>query len=133
MRDAYRQEAELIGARHFPPLDRTLAELAAAPDRLHGCWLDSRLRGVIELDESPCIVDIAALCVAPACQRQGIGAALLRYALERADGRMLAVSTAAANHPALSLYEQAGFHRVRSLVTAEGIALVQLEHRAQVK
>jgi ribosomal protein S18 acetylase RimI-like enzyme len=69
---------------------------------------------------------IARLFVAPSAFRRGVGTALVRRALSVARGRRVRVGTAAANLPALALYEGLGFRRVAESEPAPGVRYVEL-------
>jgi ribosomal protein S18 acetylase RimI-like enzyme len=71
---------------------------------------------------------IARLFVAPSAFRRGVGSALVRHALAQACGRRVRVGTAAANTPALALYEGLGFRRDRERQPVPGLAYVELVH-----
>ena len=59
--------------------------------------------------------ELGWLYVAPGCMRQGIGAALVRHALDRRDGPMT-LEVLVGNEPARRLYEGCGF-RLTDTVT----------------
>jgi ribosomal protein S18 acetylase RimI-like enzyme len=71
---------------------------------------------------------IARLFVAPSALRRGVGSALVRHALAQARGRRVRVGTAAANAPALALYEGLGFRRDREREPVPGLAYIELIH-----
>jgi ribosomal protein S18 acetylase RimI-like enzyme len=101
---------------------------------LQGCgeevWLceeGGELLGAVGLENvSDDELLIARLFVAPSAFRRGVGTALVRHALERAGGRRVRVGTAAANAPAIALYEGLGFRRDREREPAPGVRYVEL-------
>lgn len=123
------QEAKLIGARYFPPLDRTAQDIWNTEAVFLGAFLSGKLVGAlgIENTESPGLLNIESLIVSPFQQRQGIGSRLLAAALELYAGKDMEVSTSSKNDPALSLYARFGFveyHRRR--IGPEAIEIVSL-------
>jgi|Laugresbdmm110dd_1035094.scaffolds.fasta_scaffold13210_5 ribosomal protein S18 acetylase RimI-like enzyme len=126
---AYAQEARLIGARYFPPLDRTAQDIRSADAVFLGAFLGGELGGAlgIENTEGPGVLNIESLVVSPGQQRQGIGFSLLSAALELYAEKDMEVSTSTKNDPALRLYAKFGFveyHRRR--VGPEAIEIVSL-------
>ena len=70
---AYRQEAALLGAREFPPLNRTLRDVMASSDSFFGAFDGEELLGVISLEQrNENEVSISSLTVAPPFQRLGV-------------------------------------------------------------
>lgn len=128
-RAAYAQEAELLGARHFPPRERTLEQLRAGSDSWLGVRRDAALAGAIAIEpgDTPGSLHIAALVVAPEHQRFGLGRRLVEAVIERAGLGSLTVSTGAANKPALALYAALGFvEERRSTVGFEALPVIRL-------
>lgn len=108
-RASYAVEAELIGYPDLPPLRQGAEEIAACGEEI---WLveeDGVLVGGVGLEDDGEALLIARLFVAPSAFRRGIGTALVRLAVEKADGRALVVGTGARNLPALALYQREGF------------------------
>jgi ribosomal protein S18 acetylase RimI-like enzyme len=129
---AYSQEAKLLGAVSFPPLERTVADIAAAQARYVGAYLDETLVGVIALEgeSATAAVLISSLVVLPSFQRMGVARALLTTVMNEVPSRSLTVSTGSHNAPALALYKQSGFVEVRRyLVGAERLPMVELCRR----
>lgn len=125
---AYRQEAALLGVTHFPPLDRTVADIAASTDTCIGAFDGDALLGVVGVEQrGGRDALIASLTVRPDAQRRGIGRALVVAVAMQWLSQQLRVSTGAKNAPALALYRQLGFEeRSRRLAGSEAIEVVEL-------
>jgi GNAT superfamily N-acetyltransferase len=123
---AYAVEAEVIGYPELPPAHETLASLQACGEELWLCEEDGELLGGVGLEGGEEELLIARLFVAPSAFRGGVGAALVHKALAEAAGRRVRVGTAAANAPALALYERLGFSRDREYDAAPGVRYVEL-------
>ena len=125
---AYAQEAALIEAVSFPPLNGTVDAVRSSTERYFGVHVGQALAGVAGI--APDLEGgfwIASFVVAPEWQRRGAGRALLQRVLERHAGHALHVETAARNLPALALYRQAGFVDVRRrVVGVDALELVSL-------
>ncbi|MFE3631088.1 GNAT family N-acetyltransferase [Streptomyces goshikiensis] len=124
---AYAVEAELIGFDGIPALGESLAELRARPLR----WLgavgpEGAIGGFLAWEETPPgePVRLDRLCVDPARLRRGIASLLLRHALtELFAGRVVEVTTGAANAPAVTLYERLGFVRGADFSPVPGLTM----------
>ncbi len=112
---AYTQEAALLGVQHLPPLLQSVADIQASADLFYGAWHNTQLLGVISLgpDQDPQQLCINCLVVHPSYQRRGIARLLLQTLLHQAPGAVFVVNTAAANAPAMALYQGFGFEVVR--------------------
>jgi ribosomal protein S18 acetylase RimI-like enzyme len=112
---AYRQEAALLGAVRFPPLERTVADIAQSSERFLGAYLgDHARRSARHMpDEKDSCITIASLVVSPAHQRGGIARMLVSATVAQHPGVELTVQTGAGNAPALALYERFGFRECR--------------------
>ncbi len=130
LRPGYAAEAALIGVEDFPPLRRTVAEIAASRNEFAGFHRGAVLAAVIEFGEGQvdgdAALDIASLAVHPQFARRGFGSALVAWVLERCAGRAATVSTARSNFPAIALYGKLGFVFERGFVAPEGIECVAL-------
>lgn len=127
---AYTYEANLIGAKDFPPLARAIADIRASKTLFLGVKQGSNLVGVLELDQqyAPDKLSIDALTVHPHWFRHGIARSLMQAVLDR-KARRIRVSTAAANTPAVTLYLRMGFVAVCERTTREGLRLCEFEYR----
>jgi len=133
MRPAYAQEAQLLRVqqklRHFAPLDTTVEDVQRRVEFHLGAWSGDILQGVVSVgpDDEADQLCIGMLVVHPLAQRQGIARALMQDALQRGEGMVFAVATAAVNAPALALYRELGFVAYRhGSMGAEQLALVKL-------
>jgi len=126
---AYAQEAELLGASHFAPLQRTVQDIQDSAGFHIGAFVAGELVGVLCIgpDDEPAQLCITALVVHPKAQRQGIGRRLVQEALRRGEGMAFAVSTGARNGPALALYRALGFVAYRyGTMGPEAVRVVKL-------
>ncbi|WP_374350343.1 GNAT family N-acetyltransferase [Chitinimonas sp.] len=125
-RAAYAQEAALINYPDLPPLRETLEQLMACGETVLGWCADGQWLGAIGFLDGDAGVEICRLVVAPAAQRQGIARQLLAAVCTQAAGRPVQVGTAAANTPAVALYQAMGFAISRRFATPDGLALLTL-------
>lgn len=126
---AYAQEAQLLGATHFPPLERTVDEVRTSGEEFLAAFIGDEMVGAVSVwtAREGMGVNIASLVVAPRFQRRGIGKRLLAAVLAERGYGELTVQTGVKNVPALALYAQAGFVEIRRwLVGREPLELVKL-------
>lgn len=124
---AYAQEAELIAAKYFPPLNTTLDDILQSDEHFFGITDEGVLLAAISLCES----NICSLVVAPRHQRKGLASCLLRFVIEQ--GAELTVMTAVKNTPALALYAGFGFAEFqRCLKGQEALELVFLRREIAI-
>ena len=109
--EARRRELALAG------LEAAFLPLAVAAEReglfdyqLAVAELDGAVAGFVAYTEE----ELAWLYVDPAMGRRGVGRALARHALERAD-RPMSVEVLQGNEPALALYRSLGFRDVETV------------------
>jgi ribosomal protein S18 acetylase RimI-like enzyme len=125
---AYRLEADLLGVKHFPPLERSVEDIQGSTEEFWGAREGEELVGVMGLERfNADEILIGSLTVAPAHHRRGVGRALVLSALDARGSCAMVVSTGAKNEPALRLYKQLGFieHR-RRFVGLEPVEVVEL-------
>lgn len=123
---AYSQEAELIGYAQLPPLRESLPELMDCGEQVL-VWREAGvLLAALGYLHDALGLDICRLMVAPTAQRRGLGRRLLAELAKQQ--RPMRVMTAAANLPAIALYQQAGFVLTRETVLPDGLKLVALQH-----
>ena len=126
---AYAQEAALLEAVSFPPLQRQVVDVQRAEGDFLGAFLDGQLAGSLSVEPGSVEheLTISSLTVAPEFQRRGLGRALVAAVLREFTFRRLTVSTGARNLPALALYAEFGFVEFsRRLVGEEQLEVVEL-------
>ena len=120
---AYAQEAALLAAVRFPPLECTVEDVMGDAGMFYAAFAGDELVGALGIASA----SIDSLVVSPAFQRRGAGRALVEAALARHGHKELFVQTGAKNAPALALYAQYGFIEFeRWLAGAEPLELVRL-------
>ncbi|WP_329103947.1 GNAT family N-acetyltransferase [Streptomyces sp. NBC_01439] len=131
-RAAYAVEAELIGFDGIPALGEGLARMRALPLNWVGAVAeDGEPAGFLAWEETPEGISIDRLCVAPSWFRRGVASLLLRHALtELFPGRLVEVTTGAANAPAVALYERLGFTRGRDFSPVPGLIMASFGRAA---
>ena len=117
---AYRVEADLIGFDGIPALGESVARMRALPLRWLGVAAPDPVAFLAYTDDD--VVDVDRLCVDPDWFRRGLARALLTALLERTTGDVV-VSTGAANTPAITLYERAGFTRTGTVSPVAGLTI----------
>jgi ribosomal protein S18 acetylase RimI-like enzyme len=101
-------------------------ELQACGEDVWLCEDDGELVGAVGVEDLGEALLIARLMVDPRATRRGVGTALVQRVLALAGERAVRVGTAAANGPALTLYERLGFRRVGERSVGPGLAYVDL-------
>jgi ribosomal protein S18 acetylase RimI-like enzyme len=132
---AYAQEAKLLGAIYFSPLERTVDEVRATDEVFLGAFMSQELVGAASVwpDPEGMGMNIASLAVVPHFQRQGIGTALMASVVATNGSGEITVQTGAKNLPALSIYARAGFIELRRwFVGREPLELVKLQQLPSV-
>jgi ribosomal protein S18 acetylase RimI-like enzyme len=121
-RRAYRVEADRIGSDAIPPLQETLEELQACGETFLGAIDNGYIVGAVSWRLIDGTLDIHRLVVRPDRFRRGIGASLVRGALEAEQlARQAIVQTGAQNAPARAFYLREGFEYVDDLDVGGGI------------
>jgi GNAT superfamily N-acetyltransferase len=124
--DEYRALQTKVGHPYLWWLRRVMpdAELAGVLRNpqiaVHVLYVDNEPAGFYELDASSWpLINLNYFGLMPHALGRGLGAALLRHAIDNAWSgpiRGITVNTCTADHPrALPAYERAGFRRVRSI------------------
>ncbi|MBT3785476.1 GNAT family N-acetyltransferase [bacterium] len=124
MMRGYQAEAELLGIKEFPPLNRKPEELNTRSSNFYGCWRSQSLAALVELEIQQDHVWIASLVVDPDHFRSGLGSRLLNWALKPFSAYEFRVSTALQNFPAINLYKKLGFQEFERSLTPEKIKIV---------
>ena len=123
---SYAVEAEILGAKDFPPLKRAIVDFKNSETSFFGHWIGKELTAVIEIEPSLTAFHIASMVVHPTYFRQGIGSELLTFIFELVVGNTITVETGLANIPAIALYKKFGFKEVDQYDTDHGIRKVRL-------
>jgi ribosomal protein S18 acetylase RimI-like enzyme len=127
-------EARLLHGDGHPPLVLSARDIATSEDFHLAAVRDGRVLGVLCIgrDEDPQRLCISKLVVHPEMHRQGIARLLVQDALARGRGMAFAVSVAAANAPALGLYESLGFVvSRRGVIGTSELSLLRLTRAAE--
>ena len=127
LQSSYEVEASLMGVSSFAPLQRTEEEVRAAKSSFYGCVQQNLLVAAAEIEKAgEETASIGSFVVHPAFFNRGIGSQLLQYVLSACERGPMTVSTAAANAPALALYEKHGFRTCGRWTAPESIEMVTL-------
>lgn len=124
---SYRIEAQLIGTLNFPPLQRTVSDIAQSLTMFYGAKIDSALAGVIEIEYNNKQLSINSLTVSPDFFRRGIAGQLMRHVLTVFEIEHAVVETASVNMPAIELYKKHGFVQFKCWTPSHGIEKVALQ------
>jgi GNAT superfamily N-acetyltransferase len=127
---AYRLEAELVGDDRIPPMQDDDVTLPAWRGRYLVAWRGVELLGAIAWRDHGDHLDVDRLMVEPSAHRQGVGTALLRAVLDRADGRPVQAATGRDNDPALALYARLGFEAQGDEQVPPGLWITRVLHTA---
>ena len=126
-RAAYAVEAQLIGSDAIPARRETLGDLRRAPDQWIGISSESGLVAALAFLETPEVLDIWKLVVAPSAFRQGLGERLVREILDLVPRPKTIVTTGSANAPAVALYRKLGFTAVGEEEVVPGLTVTHFE------
>lgn len=123
---AYQVEAEVIGAADFPPLKRTVEDIATSSTRFVGRIVSDELVAIAEVDlqRDPAWLDSVA--VHPDHFRRGHGRELIEWIWRMWPDRDWGVQTSVFNAPAIQLYLSLGFRMRRRFRTECGYDMVVL-------
>jgi ribosomal protein S18 acetylase RimI-like enzyme len=119
--NSYEIEAQLIGVSNFPPLQRTVNDIAASDTRFYGFFDNECLAAIIEITVDDQMLDICSLTVEPRFFRKGIADKLVDYVLSEFEFEKAVVETAVANAPAIKLYKKHGFVEFKRWTPSHGI------------
>lgn len=110
------REAALMQMGPMPPLDRSVADIAASAELFLGAFRQERLVGVASLapDDEPGQFVVGTLVVDAAHERQGVARQLMGGLLQLVGAYAVAVVTGEKNLPALALYRGLGFVAYRT-------------------
>ncbi|WP_281560531.1 N-acetyltransferase [Thalassomonas sp. RHCl1] len=119
--NSYKVEAELIGVADFPPLSRSVQDIANSKTDFYGFSDNNCLAAIIEITVEEKHLEIHSLTVDPKFFRKGIAGKLISYALEAFDYTDATVETAVVNEPAINLYKKHGFVEFKRWTPSHGI------------
>ena len=127
-RRSYAVEAELIHFAGIPNLTESADDVRSLDLTFVAAFDGDAVVGIVGYGyrRDGAVVDIDRLAVDPAAFRRGVGRALLRDVIVREGPVEFVVSAAAANTPAIRLYESCGFRRTNDEVIEAGLHVVEL-------
>ena len=126
---SYKIEAELLNAKDFPPLKRTLESYVKSNTSFYGYLKNKELAGVIEIDYNNTVTQINSLVVDPKFFRQGIAKKLMEFVFKTFDSNLFVVETGLKNEPASELYKKFNFKEVKQWNIDNGIRKIKFERR----
>lgn len=122
--ESYAIEAKLIGAKDFPPLQRTVREIQASDNSFIGIANNHIVHALLEYTVMFTAIEIHSLVVAPSHFRKGLAGYLLRELAELHRGKTQIVETSLHNLPAINLYQKHGFKKAESFINPAGFKIV---------
>lgn len=126
---SYKIEGELLSIENFPPLMRSANDIQNTSTQFIGYFDNNCLAAVIEITDHKSNLDIDSLVVDPSFFRRGLAGKLIHYILQQTTSTTATVETAAANTPAVTLYEKHGFIETRQWTPDHGIKKIELVRR----
>ncbi len=126
---SYKIEAQLLGARNFPPLSRSIQSFINSANAFYGFYTNKQLVAVLEMKKEQESMLIQSLVVHPDFFRRGIARKLIEFILQKSDSNQFAVETGKDNDPARKLYESFGFQLVKTYIAEENITKVRYHKR----
>ena len=127
---SYKIEAELLGAKNFPPLQRPIVQFKESSNDFFGYYAEDKLVAVIEMKAEENSMHIQSLVVDPAHFRKGIANGLIEFVFNYYDISQFTVETGKDNIPARKLYENFGFRFVQTYTAEEQIKKVRYQINA---
>ena len=119
--NSYKVEADLINARNFPPLSRSIEDITSSETLFYGLIEKGCLAGVIEITLKDKHLEIDSLTVDPEYFKKGIAGKLISYVFDLFEFEAAIVETAVANEPAIKLYKKHGFVEFKRWTPSHGI------------
>jgi ribosomal protein S18 acetylase RimI-like enzyme len=130
---SYPVEAELLGAKKFPPLSRSISAIQSSNHVFYGLIQNELPVAVIEVKLNSDSLHIQSLVVNPSHFRKGIGKKMIEFILNTYQTvSNFSVETGKENHPARKLYEGFGFRVVAYYLAEERIIKVRYEMASQM-
>ena len=124
---SYKIEAQLLGAKNFPPLERPISGFEHCDNDFFGYYEGEKLIAVIEMKKEENAMHIQSLVVDPHHFRKGIARKLISFVLNYFDSLQFTVETGKNNPPARKLYEGFGFQLVKTYLAEENIEKVRYQ------
>ena len=124
---SYRIEAQLLGAKKFPPLERPITEFQNCTNDFFGFYENEEVVAVIEMKKELKSLHIQSLVVNPNYFRRGIAKNLVEFVLNHYELNLFTVETGKDNRPARKLYESFNFQLVKTYLAAENIMKVRYQ------
>ena len=127
---SYQIEADLIGVKDFPPLNRRAEDIQHSKTEFYGYIVGEDLAAVIEINHSVAgasSLKICSLTVDPKHFRKGIAGRLIQYVFGLHQVDEYIVETAVVNKPAIKLYEKHGFTEYKQYLPDHGIPKIVLK------
>lgn len=125
--NAYRVEAELLNVESLPPLKETIGNLDTAFNDVFLAIEGDCIVGAIFIERSDFSILISKLIVDPIHFRKGIAKRLVEDCLNRFSGKEFHVSTARENVPAVNLYQNFGFLKIKEFEVEGGLKLISFK------
>ena len=125
--ESYIIEKEIIGAKIFPPLDRTISDFIKSKNNFYSYIEKNNLLGVIEIDCKADSIHIQSLVVSPNHFRKGIASKLIDKVFTLHKSLLYTVETGNDNDPAKKLYESKGARKVKVCMTEFGVKKIKFE------
>ena len=125
--ESYIIEKEIIGAKIFPPLDRTISDFIKSKNNFYSYIEKNNLLGVIEIDCRANSIHIQSLVVSPNHFRKGIASKLIDKVFNLHKSLLYTVETGNDNDPAKKLYKSKGFRKVKVCMTEFGVKKIKFE------
>ena len=127
--ESYIIEKEIIGAKIFPPLDRTISDFIKSKNSFYSYIEKNNLLGVIEIDCRANSIHIQSLVVSPNHFRKGIASKLIDKVFNLHKSLLYTVETGNDNDPAKKLYKSKGFRKVKVCMTEFGVKKIKFEKK----
>ena len=127
--ESYIIEKEIIGAKIFPPLDRTISDFIKSKHSFYSYIEKNNLLGVIEIDCRANSIHIQSLVVSPNHFRKGIASKLIDKVFTLHKSLLYTVETGNDNDPAKKLYKSKGFRKVKVCMTEFGVKKIKFEKK----
>lgn len=122
---SYTIEAQLLGAKKFPPLLRPIISYKNSKNDFFGFYEHDNIVAVIEMKQEQLSMHIQSLVVDPEYFRMGIASKLIRFVLNQYECGKFTVETGRENAPARKLYERFGFQLIKTYTAEEDIVKVR--------